>query len=220
VVPDKRKLMVVGGAIAAALALPGCAPAGYNAYSPGAQANPAANGQNAAPAPAPADNAGDGGKAAGGKQLTTELNAKTVARMGQTVQDQNGFVLYRYDKDKPNPSTSNCNGDCAKVWLPALTDGDPQLNGVSSDVVGTVQRADGTKQLTIAGWPVYHYLGDKPGSGKTKATWKGQNVGGDWFVIKPNGQKNLTCLPPVSKAVKPPAANNATNSGGGGTSGY
>jgi secreted repeat protein with Y-X4-D motif len=66
-------------------------------------------------------------------------------------------------------------------------------------VVGTVTRADGTKQLTIKGWPVYRYVGDKkPG------TWKGQNVGGKWFVINPDGTKNLTCLPAISKPVAPP----------------
>ena len=61
-------------------------------------------------------------------------------------------------------------------------------------------RKDGTKQLTIGGWPVYRYIGDKkPGQ------WKGQNVGGKWFVVKPDGKKNLTCLPKPSKPVAPPA---------------
>ena len=50
-VPEKRKLMVVGAAIAAALALPGCAPAGYNAadYGGGSAADPAANAVEATP---------------------------------------------------------------------------------------------------------------------------------------------------------------------------
>jgi hypothetical protein len=61
-----------------------------------------------------------------------------------------------------------------------------------------------TKQLTVAGWPVYRYVGDKkPG------TWRGQNVNGTWFVIKPTGAKNLTCLPAVSKPVPPPADDKA-----------
>ena len=37
---------------------------------------------------------------------------------------------------------------------------------------------------------VYRYAGDKkPGQ------WLGQNVAAKWFVINPDGTKNLTCLP-------------------------
>jgi predicted lipoprotein with Yx(FWY)xxD motif len=119
--------------------------------------------------------------------------------MGEVVVDEKGWVLYRFDKDKIDPSKSNCDGDCAKLWPPALTNGEPKLDGVSSDDVGTVERSDGTKQITLGGWPVYRYIGDKkPGQ------WKGQNVGGTWFVVKPDGTKNLTCLPKVSKPVALP----------------
>jgi predicted lipoprotein with Yx(FWY)xxD motif len=205
VVPEKRKLMVVSGAIAAALALPGCAPAGYNAadYGAGAApaAEPAANAVDASPSAEAKDGTDEEQDApeVSEAKLTTELNGTKVARMGEVVEDQKGWVLYRFDKDTPDPSKSNCEGDCAKLWPPALTDGEPELDGVSSDDVGTVERKDGTKQLTIGGWPVYRYIGDKkPGQ------WKGQNVGGVWFVVKPDGKKNLTCLPKVSKPVALP----------------
>jgi predicted lipoprotein with Yx(FWY)xxD motif len=205
VVPEKRKLMVVSGAIAAAFALPGCAPAGYNAadYGAGAApvAEPAANAVDATPS-AEAEDGTDENQAAPeltDKELTNELNAVAVKRMGETVQDEGGWVLYRFDDDKIDPSKSNCNGDCAKIWPPALTDGEPELDGVNADDVGTVERADGTKQLTLDGWPLYRYIGDlKAGQ------WKGQNVGGKWFVVKPDGKKNLTCLPKVSKPVALP----------------
>jgi predicted lipoprotein with Yx(FWY)xxD motif len=121
--------------------------------------------------------------------------------MGQVVENENQQVLYRFDSDKNSPSKSNCDGDCAKVWPAALTTaGKPTLKGVDSKLVGTVTRADGSKQLTLKGWPLYTYIGDtKPHA------WKGQNVAGKWFVIQPDGAKNLTCLPKVSKAVAPPA---------------
>ncbi len=202
-VPEKRKLMVVSGAIAAAFMLPGCAPAGYSNSSldPGA-AQPAANEEKAEATPSAGASAPGDGKEAPqltDEELTNELSAKEVARMGKTVQDENGWVLYRFDGDKVDPPTSNCDGDCAKVWPPALTDGKPKLNGIDEAKVGTIERKDGTKQITIGDWPVYRYIGDKkPGQ------WKGQNVGGKWFVVAPDGKKNLTCLPPVSKAVPPP----------------
>jgi predicted lipoprotein with Yx(FWY)xxD motif len=219
VVPEKRKLMVAGAALAAAFALAGCAPAGYNGnYGTGGGAvQPAANAADASPsAEAPAEDAGDDPAAAKDapeltpSQTTDQLTAITVKRMGSTVQDEGGWVLYRFDDDQAKPtSKSNCNGVCAQTWPPALTNnGKPKLKGVDPKVVGTVTREDGTKQLTIKGWPVYRYIGDlKPG------TWKSQNVGGKWFVIKPDGTKNLTCLPKISKPVAPPKDDSGESTG-------
>jgi predicted lipoprotein with Yx(FWY)xxD motif len=134
--------------------------------------------------------------------------------MGKVVTDQNGWVLYRFDKDTTNPVKSNCIDKCAKVWPPALTDGNPKLDGVDPALVGTVTRDDGTTQITLNKWPLYRYIGDKkPGQ------WKGQNVGGTWFVVAPDGKKNLTCLPtPPPKAVAPPADDAEANDSG--SSGY
>jgi len=218
VVRDKRKLMVVSASIAAAFAVTGCAPQGYNAADYGNAAEPASNTQQANPT-STADPAatsdpvaqadpdatappGSGSTAAlPDSKVTNKLTGTAVKRMGEVVENEDGFVLYRFDGDSNNPAKSNCNGDCAKVWEPALTnDGKPTLKGVSASVVGTITRADGTKQLTIKGWPVYGYIGDKKAG-----EWKGQNVSGKWFVIKPDGAKNLTCLPAVSKPVAPPA---------------
>lgn len=145
-------------------------------------------------------------------QLTDQLVGKKIARMGNVVVDQEGFILYRFDKDSDDPPSSNCVDKCAQVWPPALTDGNPQLQGVSDDKVGTVTRQDGTRQITIGGWPVYRYIGDKKAG-----QWKGQGVGGTWFVVDPNGKKNLTCLPTgTPKAVAPPAAGDSGGSSSGG----
>jgi len=210
VVPEKRKLMVVGAAIAAAFAVTGCAPAGLdNASDYGAE--PAANAVDATATPTPGaepadDDAAEGDDAEAAElsedEVTSELNATKVKRMGETVQNQDGFVLYRFDDDKVKPeAVSNCYGDCEKVWPAALINkGEkPKVDGVDAKLVGTVERKDGSLQLTIDNWPVYTYIGDKkPGQ------WKGQNVGKKWFVITPEGKKNLTCLPAPSKAVAPP----------------
>jgi predicted lipoprotein with Yx(FWY)xxD motif len=226
VVPQKRKLMVAGAGIAAAFALQACAPAGAADYgnatepaadtvlaSPGATADPAATSDpNAqadpdATAPPGSENAPELTAA----QTTDKLTGTAVKRMGQVIENEDGFVLYRFDGDKNNPAKSNCVDDCAKVWPPALTSsGKPKLKGVDSKLVGTVTRADGSKQLTVKGWPLYRYIGDtKPGG------WKGQNVGGKWFVIKPDGAKNLTCVPAISKPVAPPKNDSADNSASG-----
>ena len=227
-VPEKRKLMVVGGAIAAAFMLPGCAPAGYNAadYNAGAPAQePAANEVEAEPgADAEAETEEQAEQEAAPElaadEVTTELVAKSIPRMGKAVVDQDGMVLYRFDKDTVDPVASNCDGDCAKIWPPALVNEgeEPELEGISTDDLGTVERKDGTTQLTLGDWPLYRYAGDKKAG-----QWKGQNVGGTWFVVSPDGKKNLTCLPPVSKPIPVPGGSDSdeeseeSGSGGAGS---
>jgi predicted lipoprotein with Yx(FWY)xxD motif len=219
--------MVVGAAIAAALVLPGCAPAGYNSADYGGGAEPAANAVEADPTAEPEEtpdpDATETAPAAGKEtalsedDITSELTGTKVKRMGKVVVDQEGWVLYRFDEDKNKPaSESTCDGDCAKIWPPAYTeDGKPELQGVDAADVGTVTRSDGTKQLTLDGWPLYRYAGDKkPGQ------WLGQNVGSNWFVVNPDGSKNLTCLPKASKPIAVPEDDDESaeeDSGGAGS---
>jgi predicted lipoprotein with Yx(FWY)xxD motif len=188
----------------------------------------AAGGDNGAAAPQAGDTAadnttagngdttgGNGGAAAPVGDKTTKLVAKSIAKMGQVAVDDKGWVLYRFDKDSANPPTSNCKDKCAQVWPPLLSgDGNiPQLEGIDQSLVGTIQRADGGTQLTLAGWPLYRYIGDK-----TPGKWTGQGVGGTWWVVSPNGKKNLTCVPTSTPtAVAPPTSGDSgSNSGSGG----
>jgi predicted lipoprotein with Yx(FWY)xxD motif len=194
---SKKWGIAAAGSVLAAVALTGCAPRGTDAgYNAGAPALAGATDQpSAAPTTAPTT------PAAAPVKLTEQLNAKTIKKMGKVVTDQGGWVLYRFDADTAKPSKSNCEGKCAQIWPPALTDGNPKLTGIDAALVGTVTRGDGSMQITLNGWPLYRYIGDKaPGQ------WKGQNVAAKWFVSAPDGKKNLTCLPnPPPKAVEPPA---------------
>jgi predicted lipoprotein with Yx(FWY)xxD motif len=130
---------------------------------------------------------------------TLRLVGKTVDKMGQVVQDGDGRTLYRFDKDVPKPEgKSNCNDQCAVTWPPMISDTIPQLEGVDSKLVSLITRADGKKQVAIDGWALYTYSKD-PAPGK----WAGQGIGGTWFVVQPNGKRNVECLPP---GVTAPAA--------------
>jgi predicted lipoprotein with Yx(FWY)xxD motif len=131
---------------------------------------------------------------AGKKAVSTAAAAKSVAlvlmkvgNLGQIVTDRGGMTLYRFDKDQAKPeSKSNCDGDCAKKWPPLLVPEGAQfeLNGVDSAAVGTVTRADGSKQVTLGNWPLYYFSGDsKP------CDINGQGVGGTWFASKATGAK-------------------------------
>lgn len=102
-----------------------------------------------------------------------------------TVVTQDGFTLYRFDKDKPKPPTSTCVDKCATTWPPVLVDGPaPAIDGVDPAAVGTVKRPDGSTQLTIGNWPVYRYSADAEPGDTT-----GEGVGGTWFAVGVDGKK-------------------------------
>jgi predicted lipoprotein with Yx(FWY)xxD motif len=186
-----------------ALALSGCAPVSSDGYGNEPATENAAAAAASTPEPVVEEPSPDPVAKQAPEDLTEELIGKTVARMGEVVTDEEGWTLYRFDKDTADPPASNCNDECERLWPPSYTDGNPEVEGIDEDLVGTVTRDDGTRQLTIDGWPVYRYYGDKkPGQ------WKGQAVGGTWFVVAPDGKKNLECLPKGGKAkpVAPPPA--------------
>ncbi|MBY8874506.1 hypothetical protein K7640_22010 [Micromonospora sp. PLK6-60] len=115
-----------------------------------------------------------------------ELNGTASAELGTYVADGQGRTLYRFDKDTAEPSTSNCAGECAATWPPLLVRSAGQIypSGINPKLVGYVERADGTCQVTIAGWPVYLFAKDtEPGD------TLGQGVGGTWFAISPTGER-------------------------------
>jgi predicted lipoprotein with Yx(FWY)xxD motif len=92
------------------------------------------------------------------------------------------MTLYIYTKD--TPGVSNCSGGCATAWPPLLVaaGATPTADSKFTGKLGTIQRADGTTQVTVNGMPVYYYAKDKnPGDAV------GQKVGGVWFVIDATG---------------------------------
>jgi predicted lipoprotein with Yx(FWY)xxD motif len=128
------------------------------------------------------------------------LSTAKADKVGTVVVDNKGFVLYRFDKDTAKPtSKSNCYGACASQWPAATATRDITVKGIDKSLVGTVTRADGSKQLTLAGWPLYRYAkDDQPHEAY------GQGVGGIWFAATPTGAKAVS----------------STGGGSGGGSGY
>ncbi|MFG3200481.1 SCO0930 family lipoprotein [Streptomyces sp. NPDC048192] len=155
-----------------------------------------------APAGSPTTGAGNGYGADGNQGTGSpapaapagKLTADTNPNLGKVVTDGTGLTLYRFDQDTANPPKSNCDGACATTWPPVPADDATAGAGIDKSLLGEVTRADGTKQLTIGGWPAYRYAKDtKTGDAK------GQGVGGKWFALAPNGKKaSLTSLPGLS----------------------
>jgi predicted lipoprotein with Yx(FWY)xxD motif len=123
--------------------------------------------------------------AVGTKADAVRLTATNVGQLGPVVTDGAGLTLYRFDRDTNMPSASNCVGACATTWPPLLAFSDEvRLKGIDKAVVGTVTRQDGTRQVTISGWPVYHYAKDT-----TPGQAGGQGLQGTWFAVTPQGKK-------------------------------
>ncbi|MEU6477466.1 SCO0930 family lipoprotein [Streptomyces sp. NPDC047017] len=132
------------------------------------------NGYGADGQKAPADAAGPAGR----------LAAATDAKLGAVVADSAGMTLYRFDDDTAEPPASHCEGDCAKAWPPVPAADATAGAGIDKALLGKVTRADGTEQLTVAGWPAYRYAKDTE-AGQVG----GQGVGGKWYALAPDGKK-------------------------------
>lgn len=176
----KRGTTLAAVAMAVVLAATACGPSEEKAADT-AQPAGAASSQGSQD---PAADAGAGAKPAG--QLAVAANEQ----LGSVLNDSAGLTLYRFDNDTAKPSKSNCDGDCAKTW-PVVAAGDATAAaGMDPALLGEVVRSDGSKQLTVAGWPAYRFNKD------TKAgDVNGQGVGGVWFAFAPDGKKAAKAAP-------------------------
>ncbi|WP_309131031.1 hypothetical protein [Brevibacterium sp.] len=108
--------------------------------------------------------------------------ATAESEFGTIVVDARGMTIYQFDKDEPGSGTSTCAGECAQKW-PAVTGGDaPELDGITG-TVDTITGVDGQPQLTLNGWPLYHFAGDT-----ARGDVNGQGVGEVWWVLTPAGE--------------------------------
>ncbi|MFF7986070.1 hypothetical protein ACFZDK_44380 [Streptomyces sp. NPDC007901] len=173
-----RIALVMASGVASALLLTACGSSGDDSANTGAAAPVAsASAETTAPADGGTSTASSG---TGHMVSTNMLMSKTMSGMGAVVTDAQGFTLYRYGKDQVNMSM--CTGSCAETWMPVMADGTPQGMGVQAKV-GVLTRDDGMKQVTLAGWPLYRYMGD------TKAgEMNGQGKNGTWFAVTPAGK--------------------------------
>lgn len=115
----------------------------------------------------------------------TAINLAESTELGQYLVDQDGMALYFFLPDAQGAST--CYDDCASNWPPVLVDSADALPtagaGLDQALFGTVERDDGTTQLTYNGWPLYYYVGDMA-AGDTN----GQGLGGNWFLVSATGE--------------------------------
>jgi predicted lipoprotein with Yx(FWY)xxD motif len=99
------------------------------------------------------------------------------SNLGWVLAEANGQVVYTYGGDSKG-GTPTCTGSCATIW-PAVT-GLPMAGPADTlpGTLGTIASANGAKQITYDGMPLYTFKGAKP------LSTKGNGVQGKWHVIK------------------------------------
>jgi len=123
---------------------------------------------------------------------TAKVEVKSSDKYGAYLTDAEGRSLYLFKADTRGKdgktATSACYDKCATAW-PPLKSADAPAAGtdVNKSLLGTIERKDGSKQVTYGGWPLYYFAKDKaPGD------TNGQDVEGfgeEWYLVTPAGKK-------------------------------
>jgi predicted lipoprotein with Yx(FWY)xxD motif len=98
--------------------------------------------------------------------------------IGNYLADGKGMTLYYITKDKGERNA--CAGPCLEKWPIYYSEQIKAPAGSDAKDFGEFTRADGKKQSTFKGWPLYYFAGDKA-AGDTN----GQGLKDVWFVINP-----------------------------------
>jgi len=110
------------------------------------------------------------------ENVAVAISVRNSSALGDFLVGANQMTLYTFKNDSPN--LSNCAGQCAVVWPPLI--GTVTVQGGVNGTIGSVTRADGTKQVTYNELPLYYYINDKV-SGDTN----GEGFNNLWSVVKP-----------------------------------
>ncbi|MFF1571962.1 hypothetical protein ACFVWR_04385 [Leifsonia sp. NPDC058292] len=154
----------VAGAAIALLALAGCSSGAGGGYGA---------------SPSTSQSSSSASSSASGAVLTTASTS-----LGTVLVDSHGLTVYVFDKDTANSGKSACSGACVAQWPAVVADSaSPSVDGVTGKI-GTITGADGKRQVTVDGLPLYTFAGDSSAGDVT-----GQGFGGIWWAVAPDGSK-------------------------------
>jgi predicted lipoprotein with Yx(FWY)xxD motif len=110
--------------------------------------------------------------------LQYSINSTSKTGIGIYLIDGKGMTLYWTSRDAVGQS--NITGTTLANWpvfYPASISVPSSLN--ASDF-SSITRADGSKQITFKGWPLYYYINDHVAGDSL-----GQGLAGVWFAVNP-----------------------------------
>ena len=173
--------MAVGVALVATVAM-GCGTttseeAAPETASPSGSRSPAPASGSASPPPSSGTP-----KPSPDREAGTEI-VVAPSEFGPMLFDVTGQAIYLFDAE--SGSRPRCYDACAEAWPPVLTEGAPEATGgARPGLLGTTRRADGSRQVTYAGHPLYFYAHE----GKNQVLCHDvEEYGGTWLVVRPDG---------------------------------
>jgi predicted lipoprotein with Yx(FWY)xxD motif len=180
----KNSLMLGAGASALVL-LAGCG--GSNGYTTANTTTGAATTSSAAATTGGSAYGHAGGRAASASTPSGVQVTSKSSKLGTVLAaGPKRMTVYLFEADRG--ASSACSGACASAWPPVTTSAAPSSAGAASaSELGTITRADGAKQVTYKGHPLYYFsrdkdAGDAYGQGSTA-------FGAGWYVLAPSGGK-------------------------------
>ena len=138
--------------------------------------------------------------ACGGSSNDNAGTSSAAAPTSAVLKDTSGMALYSPTGE--SAANIRCTGACTSIWMP-LRPGQAKLTGAT-----TITRPDGTKQLAVAGKPLYTFVQDSAGeiSGNgAQDAFSGKQF--TWHAVQSGGTVSSSPMP-------------ASGGGGYGSSGY
>jgi predicted lipoprotein with Yx(FWY)xxD motif len=155
--------------------------------------------------------------AAGGSTSASAAAALTIEThsgpLGTFLTDGKGNTLYMFASD--TSSTSTCSGQCVVFWPPLAETTTPSVaGGASAGDLGAITRADGTKQVTYNGHPLYYFKEDTA-AGDTKGQGN-PGFGAKWWVLSPKGAPIEGSASPAAPSPAPSSSSSSSTGAAGG----
>jgi predicted lipoprotein with Yx(FWY)xxD motif len=100
---------------------------------------------------------------------------------GKILTDSTGRSLYVQARDVPNTGAVANLGEVGRFYPPFYAESVTGGNGINVSEFGYLIRADGKRQTTFRGWPLYYYLNDRA-TGDAKS----QGANNITFLAKPD----------------------------------
>ena len=116
----------------------------------------------------------------------TTIEVHESEKFGPHLVNEAGESLYMFEADEQGESA--CYDACAQAWPPVTAEESLEAaEGIDREKLDTIEREDGSEQVTYDGHPLYKFVKDRE-PGQTK----GQDVdgfGGEWYLVSPEGDK-------------------------------
>jgi predicted lipoprotein with Yx(FWY)xxD motif len=128
----------------------------------------------------------DEGDATTSSSATETVSTQSIDGTGDVLVDSGGAALYSPEQESSGKIV--CTGECESIWMPLTSSGKPTASSDLEGDLGTVERPDGSEQVTFDGAPLYTFTEES--AGQVTGDGLADSFSGDkftWHVMTPSG---------------------------------